>query len=64
MYLFPQASCATHPKETFSLAKPNAKKIFLPVGNKFVLLHLLSRAKAVSKKSIAILSLLVNSPNL
>ena len=36
---------------------------FLPYDIFFVLLHLLSRAKAVSKKSIAILSYYRNSPN-
>ena len=36
---------------------------FLPYDIFFVLLHLLSRAKAVSKKSIAILSFDRNSPS-
>ena len=36
----------------------------LPYREMFVSLHRLSRAKALCKKSIAILSLLVNSPNL
>ena len=60
MYLFFPTFYATHPSEVSDIEKADAKKSFLPVGKIFVFLHLLSRAKAVSKKSIAIKSLLSN----